>query len=57
MKINEIVSVNMDENGIHIKQSVSDDRILLQLLIDRRNNEEDKELKRKIQEFIQELYG
>lgn len=57
MRIGEIVSVNMDENGIHIKQSVSDDRILLQLLIDRRNNEEDKELKRKIKEFIQELYG
>lgn len=57
MRIGEIVSVNMNENGIHIKQSVPDDRILLQLLIDRRNLEEDHKLKRKIQDLIQELYG
>lgn len=57
MDIRGIFGINTDEKGIHITQIVPDDRILLQLLIDRRNNEEDKELKRKIKEFIQELYG
>ena len=44
------------KNGIHIKQSVPDDRILLQLLIDRRDVEENSELKRKIKDLIDELY-
>lgn len=57
MDIRGMFGINTDEKGIHITQIVPDDRILLNLLIDRRDLEEDRELKRKIQNLIQELYG
>lgn len=57
MKIREIVKVNVDDKGVHILQSMPDDRILLQLLIERRKSEKDEVLKEKIRNFIKELYG
>lgn len=57
MDIRGVFNINTDENGIHITQSMSDDSILLNLLIARRNSENDKETKQKIQDFIQELFG
>lgn len=57
MDIRGVFSINTDENGIHITQSMPDDRILLNLLIARRDSEDDRETKQKIQDFIQELFG
>lgn len=57
MDIRGVFSINTDKNGIHITQSMPDDRILLNLLITRRDSEDNIETKRKIQDFIQELFG
>lgn len=57
MDIRGVFGINTDENGIHITQNMSDDRILLNLLIARRDSEDNIETKEKIQDFIQELFG
>ena len=56
MEIRGLFNISTDENGIHITQSMSDDRILLNLLIDKRDSEDDEEIKEKIQDFIRELF-
>ena len=55
MDIRGIFSINTNENGICITQTMSDDRILLNLLIERRNREENESVKRKIKDLIEEL--
>lgn len=55
MKIREIVQVNLTDEGITIKQSASDDRILLNLLRAKRDSIKDEKLAKRIQELINDL--
>lgn len=60
MRINEVVKINVTTTGgIAIEQSMSDDMILLNLLIAKRDalrSEDNNELASKVQGLIRELF-
>lgn len=52
MQLNKYYSMNFTEKGINISQTMEDDMILIDMLIDKRNNVKDDELKQNIQKVI-----
>lgn len=56
MKIMDFVNVNVSATGgIAIEQSVSDDMILMHLLIAKRDSVKDRELKNRINDLIWDI--
>lgn len=52
MQLNKYYSMNFTEKGINISQTMEDDMILIDMLIEKRNSIKDEEVKKSIQKVI-----